>query len=426
MDRVVAFPGRPPAPWVPPMTVRRHGVLASVLVAAAFAAATVGGSIASAADPSPSPTASSPAPSPSTSTAPEPFPMAVTGCASLVLDAMSLEERVGQLFLLGIGADLDASERTLIERRHLGAVTFAAFVNEGTAGIRMITDAVQALATSETPHHVGFLIAANQEGGRVQALSGTGFSTIPTALAQGRLAPDQLRLDVKGWGLQLAEAGVNLDLAPVADVVPTNWVARNAPIGQLKRAFDHTPEVVETHVRAFIEGMHKARVLTTVKHFPGLGRVRGNTDFAASVHDRTTTADSPSLRPFQVAVEAGVPFVMTSLASYAHLDGRTLAAFSRPITTGLLRDTMGFEGVIVSDDLSVVAVRDVPAGERALRFLQAGGDLIIVTVMRDARAMATAIVDEATASESLRTLVDTSALRVLEAKESAGLLACDA
>ena len=273
---------------------------------------------------------------------------------------------------------------------------------------------------------MGFLIAANQEGGRVQALSGTGFSTIPTALAQGRRAPDRLRQDAKEWGLQLAQAGVNLDLAPVADVVPTSWVARNAPIGQLKRAFGHTPEVVETHVKAFIEGMHEARVLTTVKHFPGLGRVRGNTDFAASVHDRTTTTDSPSLRPFQVAVEAGVPFVMTSLASYAHLDGRTLAAFSRPITTELLRDTMGFEGVIVSDDLSVVAVRDVPPGERALRFLQAGGDMITVTVGRDARAMATAIVDEATASESLRTLVDASALRVLEAKESAGLLTCDA
>jgi beta-N-acetylhexosaminidase len=341
-----------------------------------------------------------------------------------VLDALSLDERVGQLFLLGIGSGLDRAERTLIQKRHLGSVTFAAFVPSGVSGVRAISDAVQALATPTDTHRIGFLVAANQEGGKVQALSGTGLTTLPTALQQGALTPGMLRADAATWGRQLLEAGVNLDLAPVADTVPSRWVAINQPIGQLDREFGHTPKVVSPHVKAFIEGMHEAKVLTTVKHFPGLGRVRGNTDFASGVHDTTTTRGSAFLDPFKVAVDAGVPFVMMSLASYAKLDGRTLAAFSKQITKELLRRDMGFDGVIVSDDLSAVAVQKIPAGLRATKFLRAGGNMITVTRPRDARAMATSLVDTAKASPSFRKLVDESARRVLEAKDSAGLLTC--
>jgi beta-N-acetylhexosaminidase len=355
-----------------------------------------------------------------------PFPRAATACASETLAKLSLEQRVGQLFLLGIGVSLDKVERDLIERHHVGSVTFAGFVRSGVAGVRRVADSIGALATEEATHGIGFLVGANQEGGRVQALSGTGFSRMPTALKQGRLTTDRLKADATDWGRQLVEAGVNLDLAPVGDTVPKAWVSRNAPIGQLKREFGPSPGVVGTHVKAFIEGMHDAQVLTTVKHFPGLGRVTGNTDFTSGVRDRVTTRDSAFLRPFRTAVEAGVPFVMTSLASYAHLDGRTLAAFSRPITTGLLRESLGFTGVIVSDDLSAVAVRSVPAGQRALRFLRAGGDLITVTVPRDARAMVGTLVEKAGSSASLRRKVDEAALRVLRAKESAGLLDCGA
>jgi beta-N-acetylhexosaminidase len=401
------------------MTARRRPLAAFVLVSLALAATTMGSATAATPEASAPPDAST-----SVEAVPPPFPRAATECSATVLDAMSLEERVGQLFLLGIGSGLDDAERSLIESRHMGSVTFAAFVPSGTAGIRRITDAVQALATPNDTHHVGFLVAANQEGGRVQALSGTGFSTMPTALAQGRLSPERLREDARTWGQQLSEAGVNLNLAPVGDTVPTSWVSINAPIGQLRREFGHSPKVVEPHVRAFIEGMHEAQVLATVKHFPGLGRVRGNTDFASGVRDTSTTRSSAFLDPFKVAVDAGVPFVMTSLASYSHLDGRTLAAFSKAITTGMLRDDMGFKGVIVSDDLSAVAVRKIPAGQRATRFLRAGGNLVTVTRPRDARAMASTLVDTAKASPSFRKLVDESARRVLEAKESAGLLTC--
>jgi beta-N-acetylhexosaminidase len=408
----------------------RHRPLAASLLGALLAAVPILGATASSPVASAEPLASLTATAPASlgdrawASAEVPDPSDATACARRVRDELNIEERVGQLFLLGIGSRLGDSEAKLIQKRHLGSVTFSAFVPTGIAGVRAVADAVQALATPTATHHVGFLVAANQEGGMVQALSGTGFSKMPSALSQGRLDPERLRADAGTWGQQLSEAGVNLDLAPVADTVPRSWVSRNAPIGHLKREFGHTPEVVAPHVAAFIEGMQAADVLTTAKHFPGLGRVRGNTDFASRVRDTVTTSDSPFLEPFQVAVDAAVPFVMTSLASYRHLDGNRLAAFSRRITTGMLRHTMGFDGVIVSDDLSAVAVEAVPPEQRATRFLRAGGNLLTVTNLHDVRRMADALVQEAGANAAFRALVDDSALRVLQAKASAGLLTC--
>jgi beta-N-acetylhexosaminidase len=180
--------------------------------------------------------------------------------------------------------------------------------------VRKVADAVQALATEDATAGVGFFVTANQEGGLIQALAGLGFSTIPSAVAQGKLQPADLQT-MAAWGRHLLAAGVNLDFAPVADVVPAGTAAQNAPIGELKREYGGDPSVVATHVVAFIEGMREAGVATTVKHFPGLGRVKGNTDFTSSVVDTVTTSDDPYLRPFARAVDIHVPFVMISLAT---------------------------------------------------------------------------------------------------------------
>ena len=130
------------------------------------------------------------------------------------------------------------------------------------------------------------------------------------------------------------QAGVNLDLAPVADVVPPGKDATNAPIGQLKREYGHDPSTAASHVTAFIAGMKQAGVATTAKHFPGLGRVVGNTDFTGDVVDSVTTRNDPYLAPFAAAVGAGVPFVMVSLATYTQIDPDHLAVFSPAVIGG--------------------------------------------------------------------------------------------
>lgn len=346
------------------------------------------------------------------------------GCPATTLAGMSRAQRVGQLFMLGIGGSLEASERTLIREAHLGSVTFSALVTSGRSGVRSVTDAVQALATAATTDRVGFLVAANQEGGRVQALSGPGFSTIPSALEQGRLSTAVHRSRSATWAAQLRAAGVNVDLAPVGDIVPKAWESINQPIGRLDRAFGRGVHIVRTHVASFMAGMSQAGVLTSVKHFPGLGRVVGNTDFVAGVRDTVTTRTDPFLGPFRTAVRNSVPFVMLSLAEYTRIDPGTLAAFSSDIVTGLLRGTMGFSGVVMSDDLSAVAVRDIAPATRALQFIDAGGDLIIVTSLSDARRMAARLRTRAQRVPAFAARVDTSVLRILRAKDAAGLLPC--
>ncbi len=188
------------------------------------------------------------------------------------------------------GDRLGPATRRAIRVHHVGSVWFVATTTTGVQGVRAVADAVQAQASPEATGGVRFYVAANQEGGQVQALQGPGFSTIPSALEQGGLAPSALRADATTWGHELAAAGVNLDFAPVMDVVPPGTDAQNQPIGALQRAFGHDPATTGRHGAAFIRGMRAAGIATTAKHFPGLGRVVGNTDFTAQVTDTVTTA----------------------------------------------------------------------------------------------------------------------------------------
>jgi beta-N-acetylhexosaminidase len=170
--------------------------------------------------------------------------------------------------------------------------------------------------------------------------------------------------------------------------------------------------------------MAAAGVATTAKHFPGLGRVSGNTDFTSGVVDSVTTADDPYLGSFRAAIDAGVPFVMVAEATYTRIDPANLAVFS-PVVMRLLRSGLGFGGVIISDDLGQAdAVSAVPAAQRAISFLSAGGDMVTSQILAPAEVMASAVLARAAASPLFRAVVDTAVRRVLAAKEAYGLLPC--
>jgi len=353
-------------------------------------------------------------------------PSAAASCVSRTLASLDEPQRIGQLFILGLNGDaVTGAERTAIAGYHFGSMTFTVTTREGVAGVRAVASAVQALATKAATGSIGFFVAGNQEGGHIQGFQGPGFDTIPTALAQGALSPSTLRTDAARWGRQLAAAGVNLDFAPVADTVPPGTDKQNAPIGQLQREYGHDPTTVASHVTAFIAGMRSAGVATTAKHFPGLGRVAGNTDDTGDVVDTVTTADDPYLGPFKAAIAAGTPFVMVSLATYTKMDPDHLAAFSPTIVAGLLRGTLGFRGVIVSDSLTAEAVSSIPPATRATDFISAGGDMLISNFVTPAEQMAKGIASRAASDATFRALVDAAVTRVLEAKQAAGLLPCD-
>jgi beta-N-acetylhexosaminidase len=271
---------------------------------------------------------------------------------------------------------------------------------------------------------VRFLVAANQEGGEIQQLSGPGFGVMPSELVQGTWTTSALRAQAQTWGSELHAAGVNLNLAPVMDVVPQATAASNQPIGALDREFGYDPQGNGEHGVAYVAGMAAAGVASVAKHFPGLGRVIGNTDFTSDVVDTVTTADDPYLGSFRAVVNAGVPYVMVAEATYTQIDPSHLAVFS-PVIMRLLRNGLGFQGVILSDDLGeAAAVASIPAAQRAIDFLDAGGDLITSQDIGPAEQMAAAVVAQASASPSFRATVDADAKRVLAAKQAQGLLSC--
>lgn len=347
-------------------------------------------------------------------------------CPATVLSRMTEAQRVGQLFLVGLpGNQVSGVVAKTVTSHHYGSAIFGANSSGGVTGARRVTDAVQALASGPATAGVRFFVAANQEGGEVQALTGPGLSPIPSALAQGSVRPSALRAEAAVWGRQLRSAGVNLNLAPVLDVVPAGTDRGNAPIGALRREFGHDPSTVASHGVAFLRGMAGAGVATTAKHFPGLGRVRGNTDFTSSVVDSSTTATDPYLQTYQAAINAGVPLVMVALATYTRIDPHRLAVFSPTVVGGLLRARLHFHGTIVSDDLgAAVAVAHISPAQRAIGFVTAGGDLITTESLSVAGAMDSALLSRAAADRAFRSQVDAAALQVLTTKQAYGLLPC--
>lgn len=350
-----------------------------------------------------------------------------TSCADRVFARLTEPQRVGQLFLLGLAGDrFGPREANAVRADHFGSVTFIQTTTEGATGVRSVSAAAQAAATTPATGGVGMFVAVNQEGGQIQALRGPGFDAIPPATEQGTLDPTVLRAYATRWGRQLVAAGVNMNFAPVLDVLPPGTDQQNQPIGVLQRGYGHDPDAVADHGIAFMSGMRRAGVAAVIKHFPGLGRVRGNTDFVANVVDDATTRDDPYLEPFRRAVANGARFVMVALATYTRIDPGRLAVFS-PTVIGLLRDSIGFGGVIVSDDLgAATAVASVSPGDRAVRFLQAGGDMVISKTLEPAEAMYEGVLARARSDGEFRKLVDAAARRVVRAKASSHLLRCPA
>ena len=372
---------------------------------------------------------SAPAPGPSR-TSPTPAPATTTGhaqprtktCAA-VAAGMSLSEQVGQTIMVAQSSTRpSASGRRTIERLHLGSVVLLGGSTAGRAATARLTgDLRHDVGTVDA---AGLLVAADQEGGLVQRLQGPGFSTIASARSQAGWSDGTLHGRAKTWSEQLERAGIDLDLAPVADVVPSSIGTGNAPIGALRRGYGPDASVVARKTSAFVAGMHAGGTATTAKHFPGLGRVRGNTDTTAKVVDPTTTRHDTLLAGFRTEVEHGTEVVMISSATYLEIDARRPATYSPTVVSGMLRHDLGFEGVIVSDDLLGRALASTPVRTRGVRFLSAGGDLALVGDVAAAAQVRDGLLDRARTDRAFRTRLQQSATRVLELKSSQGLTSC--
>lgn len=338
---------------------------------------------------------------------------------------MTPAQRIGQLFMVGVKSQYGpATVERLIRQDHVGNVIYLGDWS-GMTTVQQVSEGLQSQVSSAATGGVRLVIATDQEGGAVQELRGSGFTTLLPAIDQGRMTSAQLTAYARNFGGQLKQAGVNVDLAPVADTVPASIGLANGPIGRFGREYANQPQAVGSAVQSVVRGLTAAGVGSTLKHFPGLGRISGNTDVTSvGITDTQMTANDPYLQAFSDGIKAGASMVMMSSADYPKLDPNNPAVFSPAIVDGLLRGRLGWHGVVVTDDMGAVAVADVPAGQRATRFIGAGGDLVLIGKASDAPTMIAAVTQKVSQDPAFAGAVAASERRVLTLKASLGLLSC--
>ncbi|MGP4096303.1 beta-N-acetylhexosaminidase [Nonomuraea sp. KM90] len=343
-----------------------------------------------------------------------------------VLAKMSVEEKVGQLFmpvLYGTAADTVSGEnqaryaaRTpakVIAKYHLGGVILFPQNVKSIGQVVGLTNGLQR-ASDEVP----LLIGTDQENGLVSRMSAL-MTDFPGASQIGASRDTGLSREVaKATGDELRALGVNLDFAPVADV---NVNPRNPVIG--RRAFGDDPQRVAKMVAAAVKGFGEAKIAATAKHFPGHGdtSVDSHTGLPVIKHTKSEweRIDAP---PFKAAIGAGVDAVMSAHIVFPKLDSSgDPATLSKPILTGLLREQLGFKGVISTDALNMAGVRKkYNDGEIAVRAVLAGADLLLMPndLPRAYEAVLAAVKSGRISEQRL----DQSVTRLLTLKQNKGLL----
>ncbi len=236
-------------------------------------------------------------------------------------------------------------------------------------------DALLRLTTAISERHPGIILCIDHEGGRVDRLPRP-FTHFPPALAMTRFAdPGLLRAVARSQAAELRAAGFHVNFAPVLDI-HTN--PANPVIGD--RAFGTTPEEVIHNALPYLQGMTEAGIAGCGKHFPGHGDTRSDSHLELPRDERPLERlQSVEMKPFARAIAQGVPMIMSAHVVYPNLDPELPASLSPAIIGGWLRERLGFEGVVVSDDLEMRAIVDhYPAGEAAVAAVTAGSDIVLV------------------------------------------------
>jgi beta-N-acetylhexosaminidase len=277
----------------------------------------------------------------------------------------------GQLLMVGLpGPRLDAVARELVRDLKVGGVILFARNIESPEQVWELTRDLQreALAAAGRP----LLIAVDQEGGRVQRLKAP-FTIIPPARELGMTkTPEEVEALARQVGRELALVGINVNLAPVLDVP-------RAPVCPLwDRAYRAEPEEAAGYALAAIRGYLAGGVIPVAKHFPGLGDTKVDSHEVlplAQSGDGQRTAD---LLPFRKAVAAGVPMVMTAHVKVPQWDAHP-ATLSPVALQNWLRGRLGFQGVIITDDLEMGAIAThMSTAQGAVAALTAGADLLLI------------------------------------------------
>ncbi|MBP2373156.1 beta-N-acetylhexosaminidase [Paeniglutamicibacter psychrophenolicus] len=338
---------------------------------------------------------------------------------SQTLATLTLDQRVGQVLMMGVPATgASATDLSILTKNKIGNVFLKGRSYTGVTATKAVVNKINATVSLTSTGGQKRFIATDQEGGYVQVLKGPGFSTMPTALHQGTWAPSTLKAAATTWAKQLHAAGLNVNLAPVADTVPSAAFAPyNLPIGYWHREYGYTSWHVADEVAAFVSGMRAGGIAPVAKHFPGLGRVTKNTDTSTNVKDTITTRYSVYRRPFIRAMAYGTRWIMVSNAIYTQIDPSHVGPFSSTIMKTMLRHDLGFTGIVISDDMcNAKQLSPWSYATRAKNFFNAGGTMMLCVNAAAIPTIHQALVSAAKASPSFRAKIDAAALEVLQTR----------
>lgn len=297
-------------------------------------------------------------------------------------EGLTLEQQIGQLFMVGFdGKTATPDILDLIQRCHVGGIIFFTR-NIGTAQeVSALTRSLQAAAKA-AGHPAPLLISIDQENGMVQRL-GSDMTSFPGSMALGAIGSEQTVFEIaQATGEELKALGINMNLAPVADV---NNNPANPVVGV--RSFGEDPQQVARLTAAAVRGYRAAGVVSSIKHFPGHGDTATDSHLALPVIPHgMERLNAVELVPFRRGIEAGADTVMIAhIYLPALMPPDSLPASISPvIIQGLLRDQLGYNGVVISDCLEMDAVAStIGVAPGAVRALQAGTDLVLISHRAD-------------------------------------------
>ena len=297
-------------------------------------------------------------------------------------EVSELDIMIGQMIMVGFRGMESNDENMiseLIRKYHIGGIILFDYDVELKVAERNISSMKQVKKLTEQLQNaatIPLFIAIDQEGGRVARLKEKhGFPATLSAAALGEL--NDIGVTFKTGleiGRTLQGAGINLNLAPVVDV---NFNPDNPAIGRLDRSFSADPERVGRQAEAFIKGMREYNVLSCSKHFPGHGSAYNDSHYGMT--DITSTWSEEELIPYRYLIQnAGIEMIMTGHLFHAELDNHHPATLSSSFLEDILREKLGFDGVIISDDMNMQAITNYYGLEEAvLLALSAGVDILL-------------------------------------------------
>ncbi|MCJ7685563.1 MAG: beta-N-acetylhexosaminidase [Desulfobacteraceae bacterium] len=291
------------------------------------------------------------------------------------LDLSELDLRIGSLFMAGMpGPELDGDTEALIRNHCLGGVILFARNIENPTQLASLCHSLQATAMKQ--HGIPLFLAIDQEGGRVARLKEP-FTLFPGNSAIGN---DPRPVDrAMEFGVitarEMTLVGLNMNMAPVVDV---RW---GEPERHLDgRIFSDDPEKVALLGQSVVKSLQENGIMAVAKHFPGLGKATLDPHHhLPTIEANIEEIEEINLPPFRAAIEQGVSAVMTSHAIYPALDPVKPGTLSNKIVTGLLREKLGFEGLIITDDLEMGAIKKGwGVAKGAVAAFEAGNDLLLI------------------------------------------------